>query len=68
MTKPENADEKCKDRELHKSFFYCTNHAAQTVKKKIKSAGEEFNNLKRMRSREKIIVRLNKPENAKLKK
>lgn len=67
VIKPENVDEKSNDRELHKSFFYCTNHAAQTVKKKIKSAGEEFNILKRMRSREKIIDRLNKPENTKLK-
>ena len=52
---------------MHKSFFYCTNHAAQTVKKTIKGRGEEFNILKKMRSKDEILERSQLPENNKLK-
>ena len=52
---------------LHKGFFYCSNHAAQTVRKKYKSAAsDEFNHLKRMTSRDKILARLEDPKHKKL--
>ena len=53
---------------MNKDFFFCTNHAAQTVKKTLKSVGEEFNIIKKMKSREKILERLNDPKNANLRK
>ena len=68
MNKGDEGKDRSKKEELHKGFFYCTCHASIAVKKILKSANEEFNNLKRMRSREKIVDRLIRSKNSKLQK
>ena len=65
--KSNKAKAKIKPEKLHKDFFYCTNHASKMLKLKLKSAGDEFDNIKQTRSRDKILERLEDKKIVKLK-